>query len=85
MLTDENGWFVGPKGGTYRHEWEAYSIEVLRMCGCGQPALAYNFLRGVLACFDRRQARGGRPWINAEESIAALIAASPDTAAHVLY
>jgi hypothetical protein len=54
--------------------------EQLGMCGCGRPEDAYNFVRSVLACFDRRNG----PWVDAEEKVAELLAKTdPALVAHV--
>lgn len=82
QIDQENGCFIGPDGCHYDTEWEARSIGVLGMCGCGCPEDAYNFLREVLMCFDRRDK--SKEWINAEDAVEKLILAKPDIAAHVL-
>jgi len=77
----ENGMLVGPDGCHYENVHKLYHHALLGLCGCGSPEDVYNFLRSVLACFDRRGARGEN-WVNAEAEIAVLISANPDMAAH---
>jgi hypothetical protein len=82
-----NDCFIGADGCHYETEWEARHIGQLGMCGCGQPEEAYNFLRQVLSICDRRGCHDNPPtkeWVMIEPEIAKLIAAKPDTVAHVL-
>lgn len=86
-IDPENGMFIGPDNCHYETEWEARSSAVLGMCGCGNPEAAYNFLREVLKCFDRRGCHADPPvkdWVDSEDEIEKLILANPAIAAHCL-
>ena len=82
-----NEMWIGPDGAHYDELWEARSIGVLGMCGCGAPEEAFNFLREVLSICDRRGVHDDPPtreWIDAEAAIENLVKAKPDIVAHVL-
>jgi hypothetical protein len=85
LKTDpENGFLIGPDGCHYDNEHQAAHYGLLHLCGCGCPEDAYNFCRDVLAAFDRRGAKGGDGWIDAEDAVKKVILERPDQAAHVI-
>jgi hypothetical protein len=77
----ETGMFIGPDECHYESERECYHYGVLKLCGCGSPEEAYNFLRDVLQTCDRRDESA---WKDAEGATKALILQSPEIAAHAL-
>lgn len=85
LKTDpENGMLIGPDGCHHYNEHQAAHYGLLHLCGCGDPAAAYNFCRNTLACFDRRGTGRDSPWLNAETLLEKLILSRPGEAAHVL-
>lgn len=82
----KNGMLIGPDGCHYDTEHDAVHYGVFKLCGCGCPEDAYNFLHSVLKCFDRRGCYDNPPtreWIAPEDVVAELIKANPADAAHV--
>lgn len=81
----DSGFLIGPDGCHYKNEHQAAHYSLLKLCGCGCPEDAYNFCREVLIAFDRRPFDDReKPWVDAEDSVKALIIKSPDVAAHVI-
>lgn len=70
---DEDGYYVDKDGCQHRTQQAAHHFGTLGLCGCGDPDGTYNFIREVLKCFDRRGAKGGDGWINAEKAVMQLI------------
>lgn len=77
-----NGCLVGPSGAHYKNDHDLVNIDILQQCGCGNPEDNFNLLRAALIECDRRPT--AKLWVNAQETIAQLIAASPMAAAEVL-
>ena len=84
---DANGFWKGPDGCDYEQQWEARSMGVLGMCGCGFPKEAYNFLRRLIELCDRRGYLSDPPtkiWVDAEKEITKVVKENPEITAHVL-
>ena len=83
----ENGMLIGPDECHYDTEQDVYHFAVLGLCGCGNPADAYNLARAILRICDRRkyhETRSGKDWLDIEAESAKLIAAKPEMTEHLL-